>query len=97
MISFVSELAITLQTFRRLRDLSQRQLAQTAGLTATYVRKIEDDSLPTLPSVDALLSLAHTLGTDAKTLLAAAGRTPSPFDISWPYLDRTRSYLKATA
>jgi transcriptional regulator with XRE-family HTH domain len=87
MIGFVIELAITLQAFRRLRGLSQRQLAQASGLTPTYVRKIEDGSLPMVPSVDALLSLARTLGTDAKVLLTAAGRAPSPFDVAWPYLD----------
>jgi len=60
--------------------MTQRSLALAAGLTPSYVRKMEDGTLHSVPLASAIVSLAHALHADQDELLAAAGRVPSPFD-----------------
>jgi transcriptional regulator with XRE-family HTH domain len=75
----MDELRTRVRTLRIAQQMSKRELARAAGLTPTYVLKIEDGSLPTPPSADAIVSLARALEADEVELLAAAGLTPNPF------------------
>jgi transcriptional regulator with XRE-family HTH domain len=76
----MSDFGARLVSLREQQGLTQSSLAQSAGLTTVYVRRMEDGTLHGAPSAPALASLAHVLGTDEDELFVAAGRVPSPFD-----------------
>jgi transcriptional regulator with XRE-family HTH domain len=57
---------------RELQGVSQRELADRAGISRSYLCDIERGR-GTKPSVDSLDSLATALGTDRTELLRAAG------------------------
>jgi HTH-type transcriptional regulator, competence development regulator len=55
---------------------SLRQVAERAGIAATYLSKIEREKLPP-PSEDIILKLAVELHEDPVELLARGGKVPS--------------------
>jgi transcriptional regulator with XRE-family HTH domain len=91
----MSELGETLVRLRTSRQMSQRSLARASGLTPSYVSKIESDSLQSVPSADAVTSLAHALDEDPVQLLSAAGRVPSPFEVVASQPAATRFFRRA--
>lgn len=91
----MSKLGAKLLRLRKERRLTQRDLARASGLTPSYVSKIESDSLRSVPSTDALVSLARALDTDEVELLSAAGRVPSPFEVVGSQPEATRFFRRA--
>jgi len=61
---------------RRAAGLSQRELAERAGLDFSYISKIENDRLPP-PAADTVVKLCRILGTPSEELLALTGKIPS--------------------
>ena len=64
-----------LRSNRKVRGISQQQLADAAGISHTYVSKIEGGLL--VPSEEALKAFAECLGIDPDEMLSRAGRAPS--------------------
>lgn len=91
----MADLGNKLKALRDQQNLSQRDLARSSGLTASYISKIESDSLPNPPSSDALTSLAHSLSVEEVELLSAAGRVPSPFDVVGAQPEAARFFRQA--
>ena len=58
------------------RGLTQRKLAELARTNHTYLSKIENGRLGTLPSAGLLVSLADVLEVDRDWLLTRCGRPP---------------------
>ncbi|MBI2853275.1 MAG: helix-turn-helix domain-containing protein [Chloroflexi bacterium] len=65
-----------LRDLRKRARLSQRALAEKAGIDFTYLSKIETGKMPP-PSRDVVLRLAEALDVDRDELLISAGRVPS--------------------
>lgn len=91
----MSALGEALVRLRTSREMSQRSLARASGLTPSYVSKIESDSLQSVPSTEAVISLARALDEDPVELLAAAGRVPSPFEAVASQPAATRFFRRA--
>lgn len=62
------ELRNTLRVLRALRDLTQAELAERAGMTRKSVNAIEAGRM--VPSVLLALKLAHVLGVSVETLFS---------------------------
>ena len=65
-----------LKQLRQSKELTQRQLAESAGVDFTYLSKIENDRLEHSPSLKTLQSLAEALNTDELVLLELADKMP---------------------
>ncbi len=65
-----------LRTLRQNAGLSQRQLAQRAGLDFSYISKMENGRLPP-PAADTIVLLCQILGVSADDLLAATRKLPT--------------------
>ena len=65
-----------LRTHRREAGLTQRDLAERAGLDFTYISKLENDRLPP-PAADTVVLLCRILGIPSEGLLALTGKIPS--------------------
>jgi transcriptional regulator with XRE-family HTH domain len=63
------QLALNIRTLRRIRRLSQEQLALSADVDRTYVSQIE--RAVGNPSLQVLCKLGHVLGADIGLLLEA--------------------------
>ncbi|MCL4553183.1 MAG: helix-turn-helix domain-containing protein [Candidatus Marsarchaeota archaeon] len=61
---------------RRSAGLSQRDLAQRAGLDFSYISKVENGRLPP-PAADTIVSICNVLGVSAEEMLALTGKIPS--------------------
>jgi len=61
---------------RRAASLTQRELADRAGVDFSYISKLENDRLPP-PAADTVVKLAALLGCSAEELLALTGKLPS--------------------
>jgi transcriptional regulator with XRE-family HTH domain len=77
------EYSVNMSTFgevlkekRRAAGLSQRQLAERAGVDFSYISKLENDRLPA-PAADTTARLAACLGCPVEDLLAAARKMPA--------------------
>ena len=55
--------------YRKLKGISQMQLAELIGLSRTHISNIEAHNMPTAVSLDTLLDIADTLDIPAKKLL----------------------------
>lgn len=60
---------------RRAAGLSQRQLAEKAGVDFSYISKLENDRL-SAPAAETVHRLAKVLGCPVEELLAPAGKMP---------------------
>jgi len=65
-----------IQTLRRERGLTQRQVAADLSIDFTYLSKLENDRGEP-PGEQTVRKLAETLDTDEEELLALAGKVPS--------------------
>ena len=65
-----------IQTLRRERGLTQRQVAADLGIDFTYLSKLENDRGEP-PGEETIRRLAATLDADEEELLALAGKVPS--------------------
>lgn len=63
-----------LRELRRRRCLTQRELAEQAGIESTYLSKIESGKVQT--SEATIRALAECLGTDPDQLVLSAGKIP---------------------
>ena len=63
------QLGLRIAYYRKLRGLTQEQLAEQTGLTPNTVSRIERGLLT--PSVETLCDICNALGTDADSILAA--------------------------
>jgi transcriptional regulator with XRE-family HTH domain len=66
----------TVREARKRRALSQKQLADIAGIDFTYLSKIENDRMAP-PSEKTLRAMAEALDADADELIRLAGKVPS--------------------
>lgn len=64
-----------LREWRKEAKMSQRELAEHAGINHTYLSKVETGTLLP-PSEKAIEAMAAATGKDATTLLIASGRVP---------------------
>lgn len=71
-----NELGIALREYRRAAGISQRELAQKAGLDFSYISKIENGRIPP-PSADTMVLICKILGVKSEELLALTGKLPS--------------------
>lgn len=69
-----------IRDLRRERQLTQRQLAQRAGVDFTYLSKIENERLEHTPSIKTLQELARALEVDELELMQLANRIPPVFE-----------------
>jgi HTH-type transcriptional regulator, competence development regulator len=72
----MSDFATTLREKRRAAGLSQRLLADRAGLDFSYISKLENGRLPA-PAADTILRLSAILGCPSEELLAPAKKLPT--------------------
>lgn len=66
----------TLQELRRSAGLSQRNLAEQAGVDFSYISKVENDRLPP-PAADTIVRICEILGVPPDELLALTGKVPT--------------------
>ncbi len=63
----------SLKEYRRLRNISQRELAHKVGVDFTYISKLENDRLPP-PSAATITKIAEILNTPQELLFATSGK-----------------------
>lgn len=65
-----------LRAARRAAGVTQRELAERAGLDFTYISKLENDRIPP-PAADTVVLLCNILGAPADEFLALTRKLPS--------------------
>jgi repressor LexA len=65
-----------IRQLRQQAEITQRQLADGIGMNPTYLSKIENDRMGTIPSAATLTGMADVLGVDRDWLLTQCGRPP---------------------
>ena len=65
-----------LRDLRKAAGLTQRELAEKAGLDFTYLSKIETGKLQYMPASDSIRKLAELLGANPLELLSLADKLP---------------------
>ena len=86
-----------IKELRRQRNLTQRQLAERAGLDFTYLSKIENDRLEHTPSIKALQGLARALDADELELMEMASKLPPVLNAIARDKEALRFFRRATA
>jgi transcriptional regulator with XRE-family HTH domain len=71
----MSDFGPTLREKRRAAGLSQRRLADLAGVDFSYISKLENGRLPA-PASDTVIRLAKILNCPTEELLSAAKKIP---------------------
>ncbi len=71
-----NEFGNTLREYRRATGVSQRELAQKAGLDYSYISKIENGRLPA-PAADTIILICQILNIPSEEMLALTGKLPS--------------------
>ena len=61
---------------RKLRRITQLELANRIGVDFTYVSKIENERTPRSPAESTIKKLAEVLGDDADELILLANKIP---------------------
>lgn len=85
-----------IKELRRSRHLTQRQLADLAGVDFTYLSKIENDRLEHSPSIKTLQDLARVLEVDELELMDLADKVPSVFRPITRSKEAMRFFRRAT-
>ena len=67
------ELGLTISYYRRLKGLTQTQLADLVGLSRTHISNIEAPKVRTSLSLDSLFDIADALGVQVKELFNFRG------------------------
>jgi transcriptional regulator with XRE-family HTH domain len=65
-----------LRDSRRNAGITQRELAERAGVDFSYVSKLENDRLPA-PAADTVVRFCEIIGVPAERLLALSRKIPS--------------------
>jgi transcriptional regulator with XRE-family HTH domain len=65
-----------LRETRRLRGISQRELADKVGVDFSYISKLENDRLPP-PAADTIVKICEVLDVPSDELLAVTGKMPT--------------------
>ena len=65
-----------LRAARRAAGVTQRELAERAGLDFTYISKLENERIPP-PAADTVVLLCSILGIPAEEMLALTRKLPS--------------------
>ncbi len=60
---------------RRKAGISQRRLAELAGVDFSYISKLENGRMPP-PAADTIVKIAQSIGCASEELLAAAQKLP---------------------
>ena len=68
----VIQLGIAIGMLRRLRGMSQEQLAEKAGISRAHLSTIEAPNMVTGMSLDTFFNLADALDVDAADLIKAS-------------------------
>lgn len=66
-----------IQRVRKDQKLGLRQAAGKAGISATFLSRVENEKEAATPSEDTIRKLAEVLGDDFDELMQLAGRIPS--------------------
>jgi len=72
----MSDFGTTLREKRRAAGISQRELADRAGVDFSYISKLENGRLPA-PSAETIVRLSRILGCPPEEMLAPAKKFPS--------------------
>lgn len=67
------ELGLTISYYRRLKGLTQTQLADLVGLSRTHISNIEAPKVKTSLSLDSLFNIADALDVQVKELFNFKG------------------------
>lgn len=65
-----------LRELRRLKEISQRELARQVGVDFSYISKLENDRIPP-PAADTIVRICRVLDVPPDELLALTGKMPS--------------------
>lgn len=65
-----------LRTLRREANISQRALADGAGVDFSYISKLENSHLPA-PAADTVVKICEVMGVPPERLLSLAGKLPT--------------------
>ena len=66
----------TIRELRKRQGISQKELADRAGIDFTYLSKIENDRMSP-PSEKTIRAMSEVLKTDADELIRLAGKVPT--------------------
>lgn len=66
------QLGITIAALRKMRGMSQEQLAEKAGMSRSHLSSIEAPNIVRPFSLEILYNIADALGVDASDLLTAS-------------------------
>lgn len=67
------ELGLTIAYYRKLKGMSQQQLADATGISRTHVSNIEAPNAKTSVSLDKLFNIAEALEIPVKNLFSLHG------------------------
>jgi transcriptional regulator with XRE-family HTH domain len=70
-----------LRALRKTAKLTQEILAKRAGVTPSYISKLETGHLAHTPSISTLRKLSAGLGVDELDLISAANKLGTPFPV----------------
>jgi transcriptional regulator with XRE-family HTH domain len=84
-----------LRQLRLERKLTQRRLAEQAGVDFSYLSKIENDRLEHTPSIKTLQSLARVLEVDELELMESANKVPPGLEAIARDKDALRFFRRA--
>lgn len=62
-------IGLNIAYYRKLRGLTQLQLAEAVGISRTHMSNIEAPNMPTSISLDTLMDIADVLKTPVSSLL----------------------------
>jgi transcriptional regulator with XRE-family HTH domain len=82
-----------LRVHRRAAGISQRELADRAGLDFTYISKIENERVPP-PAADTVVELCRILGVPPGELLALTGKIPSGVEQAVSSSEAAQDFLR---
>lgn len=64
------KIGLNIAYYRKLRGLSQIQLAEAVGISRTHISNIEAPNMPTSISLETLMDIADALEVPAEALLS---------------------------
>lgn len=67
------ELGLTIAYYRKLKGMTQSQLAETLGFSRTHISNIEAPNIKTSLSLDSLLDIAEALDIPVRDLFDFKG------------------------
>jgi transcriptional regulator with XRE-family HTH domain len=85
-----------IKELRHQRRLTQRQLAEKAGVDFSYLSKIENNRLEHTPSIKTLQDLARVLEVDELELMDLANKVPPVLEAIARDKDAMRFFRRAT-